>query len=166
MSTAQSIEKVSTVGITRLDPAVEQPGIERLGPPPGNQGILVRGGLGWLFGFPVQPEVSDPRIIREPPPDFDTLAAAMAREMARRWSYSCGLDGRRVLKAEAEGSVTTKVTGAYAEIESSFVTQMVAGFPSMTVHGGVTSAAQTTTGTCSCGNGGTCGSSVCSPWVR
>ena len=38
--------------ITLKDTALDQPGIVRLGPPPGNAGILIRGGAGWVFDRP------------------------------------------------------------------------------------------------------------------
>ena len=73
------------VGIVPLEPDWSQPGIERLGPPPGNAEILIRGGAGWVFGIPAREETPHPRIERlGKTPSQDEVAFALACEMAWR----------------------------------------------------------------------------------
>lgn len=50
------------VGIVPLEPDWSQYALERLGPPPGNAEILIRGGAGWVFGIAPREEILDPRI--------------------------------------------------------------------------------------------------------
>lgn len=77
------------VGIIVLkDTALDQPEIVRLEPLPGNAGILIRGGAGWVFDRVRTRPVVDPRIARQAEtPTRDEVALALTRELAYRWFY-------------------------------------------------------------------------------
>lgn len=76
------------VGIIPWEANLNQKAIERLRPPPGNAGILLRGGTGWVFGIEPPRMIEHPRIVhlRDEPPSADAVSLALARERARRWS--------------------------------------------------------------------------------
>jgi hypothetical protein len=101
------------------DVALYEPGIERLGPPPGNAGVLIRGGAGWVFGVEAQPLARGIVKLDEPPPE-SAVTDALAREMAWRWFE--GAYGS-VEKALSSKNSTLRQHGPrfkYAEVESDF----------------------------------------------
>jgi len=84
---ADTQENEWTPGIVVLkDVALYEPGIERLGPPPGNAGVLIRGGAGWVFEVEPKPLARGIVQLDEPPPE-SAVTDALAREMAWRWFY-------------------------------------------------------------------------------
>jgi hypothetical protein len=115
------------VGIIALkDTALDQPGIVRLGPPPGNAGILIRGGAGWVFDRPKSREIRDPRITPQDfKPTYDEVAFALAREMAYRWYYGREQNALNIIQAGKPKGVPnlTRKLLHYAEAEAGFVPQ-------------------------------------------
>ena len=82
---AETQENEWTPGIVVLkDVALYEPGIERLGPPPGNAGVLIRGGAGWVFGVEEKPLARGIVKLDAPPPE-NAAVDALAREVA--WLY-------------------------------------------------------------------------------
>lgn len=122
------------VGIIALkDTALDQPGIVRLGPPPGNAGILIRGGAGWVFDRPKSREIRDPRIIPQDfKPTYDEVAFALAREMAWRWLCGRERNTLNVVKGDRRGiSKMTRKLVPYTTLEKGFVEQFVGSYPGM-----------------------------------
>ena len=97
MSEATLKQEKRFVGIVKLDPAEERPGIERLGPPPGNTDTLVRAGMGWVVGIAnVASEFIDPRItLLQLPPMENEALLALRRELAFQWLHQTGLFAQR-----------------------------------------------------------------------
>lgn len=113
------------------DTALYEPGIERLGPPPGNAEILIRGGAGWALGLPRTRETISPQVIRLTiRPSFDEVALALAREMAWRWYYGYeNRDGNVVKPGEKEFPQMARNFVKYADAERGFVEQFLQLYP-------------------------------------
>ena len=130
---ADTQENEWTPGIVVLkDVALYEPGIERLGPPPGNAGVLIRGGAAWVFGVEEKPLARGIVKLDAPPPENE-VADALAREMAWRWFYG---HGPFVKSPGAARGVSTmaKKFHRYAEIEVGFVEhalRLIPGMPSL-----------------------------------
>jgi hypothetical protein len=126
---ADTQENEWTPGIVVLkDVALYEPGIERLGPPPGNAGVLIRGGAGWVFEVEPKPLARGIVQLDEPPPE-SAVTDALAREMAWRW-----FNGRPPF-VHATGSKEQGVTKMarnfvrYAEAEEGFLGQALYAIP-------------------------------------
>jgi len=112
------------VGIIALkDTALDQPGIVRLGPPPGNAGVLIRGGAGWVLDRPTRKPAVDPRITRQDePPTYDEIALALTRELAYRWFYGRERGSQNVIRPGERGfSKMARKLFHYADAERGFV---------------------------------------------
>jgi hypothetical protein len=152
-------------GIVKLkDTALSQARIERLGPPPGNAEVLIRGGAGWVFGVAPREEPSFPLVATgEEVPTQDEVMVALAREMAWRW-YS----GRAPFVSapnRKEPGVSRKAEHfvRYTDAEHGFLTQAMGLVPkrtTVTVDAGAL-LAQTTKTDCVCIQGTTCCAGVC-----
>jgi hypothetical protein len=116
------------VGIIALkDTALDQPGIVRLGPPPGNAGILIRGGAGWVFDRAQTKPVVDPRITqKETRPREEEVSLALAREMAYRWFYGRNQNTLNSIKSGKNASAASaqRLT-TYTTLEGGFVRQFL-----------------------------------------
>lgn len=132
---AGTVKDEKLVGIVPLEPDWSQPGIERLGPPPGNAEILIRGGAGWVFGIPAREETPHPRIERlGKSPSRGEVVTALAREMAWRWYYVRSSTGHADLGAVSKAPKTSVLRVRYADVEDAFVRQIrgfIGGGPSM-----------------------------------
>jgi hypothetical protein len=148
------------------DTALYEPRIERLGPPPGNAEILIRGGAGWVFG--IEERVIDPRIVRrQDQPTLDDVVIAVAREMAWRW-----FNGKApfVKSAGTEQGVSrmARKFHRYADLEKGFVEQALNLIPKMSSRSGPglselvdTTGAVANSGACACLDGTTCCATGC-----
>ena len=127
-----TIQDEKLVGIVPLEPDWSQPGIERLGPPPGNAEILIRGGAGWVFGIPAREETPHPNIERlEKAPSRDDVALALAREMAWRWYYGRPPFVWRPSLKEPGVSKPARDFHRYAPLEGRFIEQARSLIPGM-----------------------------------
>ena len=165
---AETQENEWTPGIVVLkDVALYEPGIERLGPPPGNAGVLIRGGQGWIFDHSAQiPAQGIVRLDEAPTPG--EVRVALAREMAWRW-HSGRLPGKRV-ENEKPAVRNKGVIVRYADIEANFVDQFLSlsteGFGASwlgepATDGGMMAPRFAGTSTCSCIAGTSCCASGC-----
>lgn len=120
-------EDPNFVGIVPLEANLTQKAIERLGPPPGNAEILIRGGAGWVFGIEPQRTIEQPGILhlKGDLPRVAEVSLALAREMAWRW-----ISGRPpfvagtgyVPQKPAKGALNVNL---YARTEPGFVDQVL-----------------------------------------
>jgi hypothetical protein len=117
------------VGVVPLETNESQYALERLGPPPGNAELLIRGGAGWVFGIAPREESLDPRITElGKAPHPDEVALALAREMAWRWFHGhepFRAQGSAQRKTDAKKGVFPR---RYMDAEKGFVAQML-GLP-------------------------------------
>lgn len=123
-------------GIVKLkDTALSERRIERLGPPPGNAEVLIRGGAGWVFGIPVKQVPVDPRITRlQPTEPFDEVMHALWRELAYQWRFRRGRFSTSSLSTKSRAShESTLPARSYTRIEQGFLQQAAVAWPGMSV---------------------------------
>jgi hypothetical protein len=130
-------EDPNFVGIVPLEANLNQKAIERLGPPPGNAEILIRGGAGWVFGIELQEAKPHPAIevLNSPRPSEEAVSVALVRELAWRWFHS--RPPFSSIRKEEPGTLSKLAwKGArYAEVEQGFTTQALGLVPKRTALG-------------------------------
>lgn len=112
--------------VTWKDTALFEARIRRLGPPPGNAEVLIRGGAGWVLGVAPRKESLDSRIIKKniTPPSGE-VSLAVAREMAWRWFYGHEPFTRSTVDKQRGSSMKERFPPRYEDAEEGFVTQML-----------------------------------------
>ena len=114
------------VGVVPLETNESQYALERLGPPPGNAELLIRGGAGWVFGIAPREEILDPRITElGKAPHPDEVALALAREMAWRWFHGHEPFRAQGAKDPHASAKNGQLPRRYVDVEKGFVTQML-----------------------------------------
>lgn len=156
-------EDPNFVGIVPLEANLNQKAIERLGPPPGNAEILIRGGAGWVFGIEPQRTIEHPGIVRlrDDPPSAGEVSLALAREMAWRWSQKRPPFATGTGYAPQKPGKDTMNGSLYARIEQGFVDQVLGLTPKVLPIEIGTVPISDAKVTCACVQGTRCCTGIC-----
>jgi hypothetical protein len=128
-----TLPKKSAVGV-KIIPLRETVFLEtkivRLGPPPDNAGILIRGGMAWVLGILTKPLPTDPRIVRlQEPETMDQVMVAMWREFAYQWVHYRGVFAP---SSKMESAKPANPRLDYAKAEQLFVARASSLWPGYT----------------------------------